>query len=98
MRELSRLRKELDSLVIETLYFEDDMLTKMELVLELNEKITAIQMKIEDIYRQIFEIPGFADATLDENGNTNKEFEVFTTPKNIILTCLDVEESGFHRC
>jgi NADH dehydrogenase/NADH:ubiquinone oxidoreductase subunit G len=42
MRQLSKLRKEMDSLVIETLYFEDDMLTKMELVLELNEKITAI--------------------------------------------------------
>lgn len=81
MRKLSKLRKEMDSLVIETLYFEDDMLTKLELVLELNEKVTAIQLKIEDVYRQIFEIPGFAEATLDENGNPSKEFDILKESK-----------------
>jgi hypothetical protein len=28
------------------------------------------------VYRQIFELPGFAEATFDEDGHVNKEFEV----------------------
>ena len=72
MRNLSKVRKEIDSLVIETLYFEDSMLTKLEMVLELNEQVTEIQLKIEDIYRQIFEITDFGDTDLHNNVNVRK--------------------------
>lgn len=73
MHELSKAKKEMDALVIETLYMEDDMIAKMEIVVDLNEKINEIQIKIEDIYRKIFEIPGFASNTLDKDGKAMKD-------------------------
>ena len=32
------------------------------------------------MYRQIFEIPGFAEATIDKNGNKLKDFELLEDP------------------
>lgn len=73
MRKLNKVKKQMDSLVIETLYMEDDMISKMEIVVDLNEKISEIQIKIEDVYRKIFEIPGFASNGLDKDGKAMQD-------------------------
>lgn len=81
MHNLSKSKKEMDALVIETLYMEDDMLSKLEIVLELNESIVEIQIKIEDVYRQIFQMPGFSQntAAMDKSESAN-EFIIFKAP------------------
>lgn len=79
MHKLNKAKKEMDALVIETLYMEDDMISKMEIVVDLNEKINDIQIKIEDVYRKIFEIPGFASNTLDKDGKAMQDL-LFNKP------------------